>query len=163
MTYITPTTLRYQSFIDAALADGWVASDGPWGKNEHDRTVQLTKRMDELGGEIMISLVDRDFANRRYNRDTKDYDVTYTLDQHANAWFREDAKGPGYAKREQAFTSLNVEVYNLPELIKEVNSCNVCHREVGKANLIPVAFANAACVDCAPELSAKLETPGWYN
>ena len=163
MVYAVPEKQVYKEYIEKALNDGWVPSEGPWGSNEHDRSVTLKKRLDDLNGSLMLRLVDRDFGNRRYNRATSEYDITRAHDYSASGWFVEDSIGKGYAPRDQSLMELDVTEYDMKALLKEVNSCNVCRKEVGVKKLIPVFFSNAACADCAPAMKQRLETPGWYN
>lgn len=52
---------------------------------------------------------------------------------------------------------------SLEDYEKAADSCDNCKQAVGRSNLKHVAFANASCGDCYPEMRKKLEFPGWAN
>jgi len=153
----------HKEFIESAIADGWKDSNGPWGYNErHDLSVTLTKHFPELGGSVRLWMIHRNIGQMTWNKTESRWVNSYPENgwfSNSEAWLRFDTGG------EEA---LDVK---LEELLQNglnenywetlAHTCDNCGKVVDHVN--HVAFANKACDECAPEMCAKLERPGWAN
>lgn len=163
----SPNVNTYKDFLNKAVDDGWSVYEGPYGMAEGGRTVRLEKYDPELDGKFSILFTDRDFKNLEgsvaYNRDG-----ATTLMQNVEGYFVADT-GEGYAHSEHSLKLPKSDFfreggnYDYQTFVNAAGTCDRCKKNVGKANLSHVAFANAMCPDCVEQGRAELETPGWYN
>lgn len=139
--------------INAALADGFEAFEGPWGSGEFDRSVVLEKYDEELGGKFVLWYVDRDFKGTNGER---------TPDVSRSIWFKADTV-KGFAFAQHALLIGNKDPYSYKALVDASGSCDECKSVVGRGNLHHVAFANSVCEACYNDVRDRMEAPGWAN
>lgn len=159
-----PKKQHYKIFIEGAVENGFKVFK-PQHVYENDNSVQLEKRIDELNGKIMIRLTDR--KDRMPENMRKENGAAQMHVTMMDAWFVGDAPA-GYANSEHALnftdgTPDSTTAFNNEKVMAAVGTCDGCGRNVGRNNLIHVAFANNFCQDCAPSAKEEMEKPGWYN
>lgn len=160
---------EFAPLIDSLVADGGkVYVDKNSMNRPNDRSLKVQLRDEEFGGMFNLTLTDRDDKTLENSlaREKHGETMHYTS---LSAWFVSDTVEP-YAFPEYGLSFGNPLLggngtipADLAELREAYTTCPVCGRNVGAGNMEHVAFANRACRDCAPDLRAKLETPGWYN
>ena len=161
-----PKEQHYKTFIKGAVKNGFKVFK-PQHVYSQDNSVQLEKRIDELNGKIMIRVTDR------YDKlpdNMKNRNGNYNTHMHVamiEAWFVADAPA-GYANSEHGLRIMDerpdaLTEFNNDKVMVAVGTCDGCKKNVGRNNLIHVAFANNFCSECAPQAKKDLEFPGWYN
>lgn len=134
---------KAQAWLNAAVADGWECTPGPWrtGDDPDDRSVVLKR------DELVVWLVDRE---------------TGMPDVPRTAWRHEEWLA-GWAR--DGLHKITVpDVYDAAAMRDVVGECTECHELGAAARLKPISFAGRVCPTCdTPELRARMEPPGWYN
>lgn len=159
-----------KSYIKTAVEKaGAEVEAGPWGNNEHDRSVIVRVPAPEIDGHFLIWLVDRDFGQQTFDKEKSRWVTNYDngqTDTHVQAWYVQNSPDKFTAARQQALTLDSDEMkkgFSYSYLNSKASQCPVCKRSVPANQLHRVAFANAACDDCVQSERSRLEKPGWYN
>lgn len=157
------------SYIKTAVEQaGAEVEAGPWGNNEHDRSVVIKVPAPEIDGHFLVWLVDRDLGQQAFDTQQSRWVTNYDNaknDQSVSAWFVQNAE-KGTSPRQQAMTLDRNELkkgFSYAYLNSKASHCPVCKKEVPANKLNRVAFANSACDDCVQSERSRLEKPGWHN
>ena len=131
--------MRYQTWMDAALADGWahVGKMDNFGKFS-DTDFYLEK------DDMVVFLVDRPAYVDTRGRHIREY-------FHTNGWFDNGRSAWAYFPDE----------YDVEEIQRLRHVCTECHKYA--ETLHHVAFASMVCDNCVSDARKKYEFPGWYN
>jgi hypothetical protein len=153
----------YKDFIEAAIADGWTAANGPWGYAEtNDFSVTLTKHFPKLKGSILIWMIHRNVGVLEWSEEEVRWVHRYPEDQwtaYAQSWHKADTGGDHGldAKLDDILANgLSEDFWNAL-----AHTCDNCGKVVEHLN--HVAFANKACDECASGMRQKMERPGWAD
>jgi hypothetical protein len=153
----------HKDFIEAAVADGWTASEGPWGYAEgHERTVKLTKHFPELGGSVLVWMIHRNIGKMLWSKEASRWVNQYEDSgwfTQVEAWHKPATGGD----KGLTVTLEDVLEHGLSEgfWVKLAHTCDNCGKVADHMN--HVAFANKACDECVTGMRAKMERPGWAD
>lgn len=152
-----------KDFIEAAIADGWTVSEGPWGYAEgHERSVQLTKHFPALAGSILLWMAHRNIGRMVWDGEARRWVNRYEESgwfSQVDAWHKPDTggdRGLDVSLEQVLEQGLSEEFWHAIS-----HTCDNCGKVVEHLN--HVAFANKACDECVGPMRKKMERPGWYN
>lgn len=154
----------HKDFIEAAMADGWAAENGPWGYSEgNDLSVTLTKQFPNLGGTILVWMINRNTGTMEWSREAGRWVHNYPENLWSvgtQAWLKMDRGG------DRGLSPNGVEEVMERGLSESywdelARTCDNCGKVVEHVN--HVAFANKACDECSPVMRRKMERPGWAD
>lgn len=153
----------HKDFIEAAAADGWKVSEGPWGYAEgNERSVKLTKRFPKLEGSVMLWMIHRNIGNMEWSKEANRW-VNHYQDAgwfaQVQAWHKPDTggeRGLDLKLEDVLKDGLSEDFWD-----KLARTCDNCGQVSDHLN--HVAFANKACDKCVAGMRAKMERPGWAD
>lgn len=155
---------KNRDFIDQAVADGWVASVGPWGYSEYEHTVSLKKDMPELGGYFTLWIEDRNLGVSTFDQVTSRWVSVYPEThwcQSIQGWFKKAENDSHALKLTSQYVKFAWDQYDMQVFINAATECDECSKHFHPDDLFHAAFANAACATCISGLRQNLEVPGW--
>lgn len=137
-----PLNASAQAWLDAAVADGWTATPGPWNRSgamrADDRSMKLTR------DDFVVWLVDRE--------------VGLSGKEKHEEWRRAWAANGQHALPEPP------EHYDFEWFTTAKGECSRCHETGDPARLKPLGFAERICSTCdTPALRREVEYPGWCD
>ncbi len=170
MTQADFSTNPLKDYIQGAVDAGHVASTGPWGRSDYEKTIEMVILAPELEGRFLLWLRDRVYGKSVFNAETQRWEQDYTngtRDEGVSAWFVQDSKHANGAPRQQGLIldakRMKKEGFDYNYLVSVASTCPVCEKHVPANQLKRVAFADAACEDCYPAEQRKKEKPGWCD
>jgi len=157
-TFVIPEQHELRDFLEAMVADGWVASNRSRDP-ENDFTVELQYDYPELSGHFMVVFrcVKNSFQGKQ------------TIDTRASGWFVQEKQISERLKSrsERGFAVPEAVVYPYPysidSFVKAIGYCDWDKKWVGFENLHRVAFAQAVCQDHLNAARKKWESKGWAD
>lgn len=154
----------HKDFIEAAIADGWKAANGPWGYAEtNDLSVTLTKHFPALGGAVLLWMTHRNIGTMEWSDEAGRWLHRYPENQWSagvQAWLKMDTGG------DRSLSPKNLAEVTERGLSEEywdelARTCDNCGKVADHVN--HVAFANKACDECVTGMRKKMERPGWAD